>query len=114
MGNNSTKTHFKCDKFQFLSKNNSDMSEHMREKHRIFKCDNCDFTSSSDVGLKIHTTKSHAESSPALKVSLDHSEKRSHICFKCLQMGSSSSSFATMEELEDHLNRNMNWIVHRL
>ena len=31
----------------------------MREKHRIFKCDQCNFTSSSEVGLKIHKTKSH-------------------------------------------------------
>ena len=36
------------------------LDEHMREKHRIFKCDQCNFTSSSEVGLKIHKTKSHS------------------------------------------------------
>ena len=53
---------FKCDKCQFLSKNTSDKSEHMREEHSILKWDNCDLASSSDVSLKTYTTKSHVKS----------------------------------------------------
>ena len=50
----------------------------MREKHRIFKCDTCNFTSSSDVGLKIHKTKSH------IKIDLeDTNEERLIECGQC-------------------------------
>ena len=62
----------------------------MREKHRIFKCDTCDFTSSSEVGLKIHKTKSH------IKIDLEDNEER-------LECGQCDLTFKTRIDLRYHI-----------
>ena len=53
-----------CEKCQFTTTTINVLNEHMTEKHRIYKCDKCNFNSSSDVGLKVHKTKSHPKIDP--------------------------------------------------
>ena len=50
-----------CEKCKFETSENEKMKEHNREKHRIFECEHCDKKSSSEVGLMMHSKKSHAK-----------------------------------------------------
>ena len=50
-----------CEKCKFETREKGKMKDHNREKQRIFECKHCDKKSSSEVGLRMHSKKSHAK-----------------------------------------------------